>query len=115
VKIIDFKTKREKIPNSYFSRYEKQMINLRPYINKPGTINLKTVRVLKEKINQAIFGKKKSWIVIDGEEDMLALPAVLLAPLNSLVFYGHWSFGAVEVHVTEISKNETKNLVLKLL
>jgi len=49
--------------------------------------------------------------VIDGEEDLLTLPAILLAPLSSLVLYGQWDRGAVMVEVTEEMKNQVKKLL----
>jgi hypothetical protein len=45
--------------------------------------------------------------MIDGEEDLLALVAVLYAPEKSLVVYGQPNEGMVVVEVTKEKKTET--------
>ena len=40
-------------------------------------------------------------IVVDGEEDLLALPAIALAPLTSVILYGQPDEGLVIVKVDE--------------
>ena len=40
-------------------------------------------------------------ILVDGEEDLLALPAIFLAPINSLVLYGQPNQGFVLVKITD--------------
>ena len=119
MKIIDFRTRRRPLPK------RTDLIRTDPYrsvpdkgqslINNPGTINLKTAEVVKEKIKLALYKKEKSWLVIDGEEDLLALPAILFAPLNSLVLYGHWQLGIIAVEVDEKIKNKVRNIVKKFL
>ncbi|OFZ40262.1 MAG: hypothetical protein A2070_06905 [Bdellovibrionales bacterium GWC1_52_8] len=48
---------------------------------------------------------------IEGEEDLLALPAILFAPLGALVIYGHWQLGVVGVEVTEKTKDRAKSIL----
>jgi hypothetical protein len=50
-------------------------------------------------------------IYVDGEEDLLALVAVLEAPLGSLVFYGQPDEGLVAVPVTEAKKSEVRKII----
>jgi nicotinamide-nucleotide adenylyltransferase len=111
VKIIDFKTRRKEIKKDTFIKDSlyKDCLSL----NKPGTINIKTSEVIKEKIKSAIYKKEKSWIVIEGEEDLLALPAILFAPLGSLVLYGHWEHGIISVEIDEKIKNKVREIVKK--
>ncbi|MBI3955679.1 pantetheine-phosphate adenylyltransferase [Candidatus Gottesmanbacteria bacterium] len=45
-------------------------------------------------------------IIIDGEEDLLVLPAVIHAPLGAIVYYGQPNEGLVEVVVTEEKKKQ---------
>ena len=52
-----------------------------------------------------------SQIKIQGEEDLLALPAILLAPLGSVVIYGQKDLGVVVVEVTEEKKEEVKKII----
>ena len=114
VKIIDFKTRRKQ---NDLNRYHLVTAAQELYINKPGTINLKTAEKLKELIHQQLGHPKgvqpQSWLVIDGEEDLLALPAILFSPLGSLVFYGHWQLGVIGVEVTEEMKEKASQIVKK--
>lgn len=83
------------------------------YINEPGTINSQTVLALKSSIDNYLNKQKKQLIVIKGEEDLLALPAILLAPLDSLVLYGQMDLGIVAVKVTEKRKKEVMRILTK--
>ncbi len=56
---------------------------------------------------------KKEVIVIDGEEDLLVLPVLLAAPLESLVYYGQPGAGVVEVEVTIEEKKEMADVLRK--
>lgn len=47
---------------------------------------------------------KPLYVHVNGEEDLAAVPVVLLAPLGSTVYYGQPSVGLVEVQVTELLK-----------
>jgi uncharacterized protein (UPF0218 family) len=55
----------------------------------------------------------KQTIVVAGEEDLLALPAILLAPLGAIVLYGQWDRGAILVKVNEEKKKEVLGIVEK--
>jgi len=113
IKIIDFRSRRKPLKTTEPVLGSKKIFpfSSTPVFNKPGTIDLKTAKKLKELIQKAIFKKQKSWLVIDGEEDLLALPSILFAPLGSLVLYGHWQLGVIGIEVTE----ESKNMVLKII
>lgn len=54
---------------------------------------------------------KTQIISVTGEEDLLALPALLLAPLGSFVVYGQHGLGLVVTEVTESVKLIAKNLL----
>jgi len=53
-------------------------------------------------------------ILVKGEEDLSVLPAILLSPLNSAIFYGQPQKGLVYIRVTENSKQKALNLLKKL-
>lgn len=118
LKVIDFRSRRESYIGSDPFIYKKKGLTL---VNKPGTINLKTAEKLKELIH--IQSKKlhptnyalctNGWLVVDGEEDLLTLPAILFAPLNSLVLYGHWQYGIIVVEVSEEIKDKVKKIIKK--
>lgn len=50
-------------------------------------------------------------IIVDGEEDLSVLPAVLAAPVGSVVAYGQPNEGLVLVMVTEQKKREFRGLL----
>lgn len=83
-------------------------------INSPGTISKEAVFVLNSAVKNTTIsrpGVRPHTLVIDGEEDLLALPAILLVPLNSLVLYGHFELGIIAVTVTEERKAEVKKII----
>lgn len=50
-------------------------------------------------------------IIVDGEEDLLALPAIIHAPAGSMVYYGQPSKGLVEVRITESARQKADKLL----
>jgi hypothetical protein len=74
--------------------------------NKAGTIE-QNARIAVER---AIRGEA-SLVEIDGEEDLLALIAVLAAPNGSLVVYGQPDEGIVLVRVSERRKAEAGRIL----
>ncbi|TFH10008.1 MAG: DUF359 domain-containing protein [Candidatus Thorarchaeota archaeon] len=62
-------------------------------------------------IDTAIHQKISTLITVDGEEDLLGFPAVLLAPEDSVILYGQPDVGIVWIPVTP----ENKILARKLL
>lgn len=108
VKIIDFKIRRKVIDGDH----QKLFTNCprRGCVNPAGTITSQAVDAIWRSLSDCLKGKKQL-LVVDGEEDLLALPAILLSPLKSVVIYGQKDLGAVVVEVTE----EIKALVEKIL
>jgi len=106
LRVIDFKTKREKVSPIFPINKEVKFID-----NKAGTITKEAVLVMENLIKKYFFNKQKQTLTINGEEDLLTLPAILLAPLNSLVLYGQPDEGVVVIKVTEKKKKEIKKLV----
>ena len=70
--------------------------------NPPGTI---TEEALKT-IQSALKGSNTVKIVVEGEEDLLTLAAILYAPEGSFVIYGQPHKGIVIVKVTTEKKTE---------
>ena len=50
-------------------------------------------------------------ITVDGEEDLLVIPACIYSPANSVVLYGQPNEGLVAVPVTTEIRNTTKNIL----
>jgi uncharacterized protein (UPF0218 family) len=106
--IIDNKCMREKIVPRKFS-VEKIF-----YARNPaGTITVEAIIAIKDALE---FGKRTQ-IIIDGEEDLLTLIAVLYAPEKALVIYGQPKEGFVAIKVTEKKRTEARTILkdMKLL
>ncbi|MEM2102739.1 MAG: GTP-dependent dephospho-CoA kinase family protein [Candidatus Bathyarchaeia archaeon] len=75
--------------------------------NKAGTISDEAWLA----IESAIKKSSKVKVVVEGEEDLLALVAILSAPEKSLVVYGQPREGMVVVEVTAEKKDEIRAIV----
>jgi len=75
--------------------------------NPPGTITDEAWNTVREALEQ----EKRVKIVVEGEEDLLTLVAVLFAPENSVVIYGQPHEGVVMIRVTK----KTREMVSKLV
>lgn len=101
--IVDLKTKRRRIFPDLAAEGLPDGLKA---VNPPGTITKNAVAKLLDCLNQ-----KQSTLLIDGEEDLLVLPAVLLAPLLTSVFYGQPDQGIVKITVTEKAKIKALKLL----
>lgn len=99
VKIFDGKIKRKKIKTIL-----KFSLSCR---NLPGTIQREVWSVIKRAI------KNKESVFIDGEEDLLVIPCVLLAEKNTAVIYGFPGKGICLVEVSPEEKKRFKELLQK--
>ena len=79
-------------------------------INERGTIGKDACTKIKYLFDSGHKRATKQ-LYIHGEEDLLTLAAVLLAPLNSHIWYGQWDVGAIDVCVTEKKKQTVYNLL----
>ena len=75
--------------------------------NPAGTIT----RAARHAVKKAFEGSKPAMVLIDGEEDLLAIPAVIEAPLGAVVFYGQPLKGVVAVEVDEKAKARARDLL----
>ncbi len=106
VSIIDKKTKRyEKIGPSISSTGE--IIHLK---NPPAVIKKEAWQVLKKSFENTSPVK----IVVEGEEDLLTLPAIILAPIDSVILYGQPDEGIVLVKVDEQIKNRALSIIREM-
>ena len=65
-------------------------------------------------VKRAFAGEKPVMVLIDGEEDLLTIPAVIEAPLGSVVFYGQPLEGVVAVHVDAKSKANAREVLRRM-
>lgn len=107
--IVDYKTKREKIERSQeINSFGDVVLKLR---NPAGSISKEAWVVLVNAF--ATDGKVR--IDVEGEEDLLALPSIMIAPVGTTVIYGMPSQGLVVVHVDEPIKNKVLNLIRRMV
>jgi len=103
--IVDYRTRRHATSQSEIAKY---LLPIHYHlVNPPGNINKQFAPMLQE----AISHSTPQIILVDGEEDLLALPTMLLAPLNTYVIYGQYNLGMVVVRITEEIKAEAKRLL----
>ena len=75
--------------------------------NPPGTITEEAIIAVQEALGTNYPVK----IVVDGEEDLLTLVAIVYAPENSFVVYGQPLEGIVVVQVTEQKRKEIQKIL----
>nr|HVZ58584.1 DUF359 domain-containing protein [Patescibacteria group bacterium] len=105
--VIDNKTHRQPLLTDDVEKYFPQIDY---QLNNPaGTINPEFGQIF----TQALQKIQPQTILIDGEEDLLALPAMLLSPLGAVVVYGQFELGMVIVTITEEIKQHAKSLLMQ--
>ena len=63
---------------------------------------------------KAFGGTKPVRVLVDGEEDLLTMLAVAMAPVSALVFYGQPGVGVVVVKVSADSKSRNRVILAKM-
>lgn len=99
--IRDFRSRRKELPQ--------EKILAGAINNPPGTIQPAAVKAVFDAIS--IIQPKLKEIIIQGEEDLLALPAILLSPLNSMIVYGQADKGIILTPVTEEKKEQIAEIL----
>jgi uncharacterized protein (UPF0218 family) len=79
--------------------------------NPPGSISKNAFGILKTAIEENQFPAR---IIVEGEEDLLALPIFMLAPNDALVMYGQPLEGLVVVKVNESVRSKAKSLMERI-
>ena len=75
--------------------------------NEPGTISKAAVDVLEDASRMTSPVR----IIVDGEEDLLALPLFLILPDNAVVLYGQPHEGLVVVKINSHIRKKAKDLM----
>ncbi len=76
-------------------------------VNDPGTISEEAWNTVRE----AFAYTCRSTLHVDGEEDLLALPAIVFASPDSLIVYGDWQNGAVILEPDAAMKEFARDIV----
>jgi uncharacterized protein (UPF0218 family) len=75
--------------------------------NPAGTITEGAIAGMRE----AFHGTKPVRVLVDGEEDLMTMLAVAMAPVSSVVFYGQPGVGVVAVKVNAVSKSRNRAIL----
>lgn len=104
ISIIDFKTRRHELDSAPIAKTFDA-------INHQGTIDPQAVTAFIAAKKNYLDTKQPQTLIVNGEEDLLALPAILLAPLGTIVLYGQVDQGVVVNEVTEELKAKVVDLI----
>lgn len=108
--IIDQRTQRQTYP--FLNRNLLDRRRVFQAENPAGTISPSLTASLRMIFSQWPIN---SVLKIEGEEDLSVLPCLLLAPLNTLIFYGQPFEGLVKIKVTEKAKEKAVKLLKKFV
>jgi uncharacterized protein (UPF0218 family) len=102
--IVDSRTMRQRAED-----FQPKASNIIRTTNPAGTIEMAAWAAVSEALK-----KPHSLVMVEGEEDLLTLAVVVLAPLNSLVVYGQPDEGMVAVRVDRTKKTEIEAVVAQM-
>ena len=78
--------------------------------NPAGTLTQGAI----EGMRKAFDGKTPVRVLVDGEEDLMAMLAVGMAPRGAVVFYGQPKVGVVAVKVDAASRKRNRSILAKM-
>ena len=109
--VVDNKTKRMPIPDHVVQSLDHDSYKTVQVKNPPATLTKDLVDLIKSSLD----GEDKVKIIVDGEEDLATLPAILYAPVGSAVVYGQPNEGSVIVNVTPEKKLHIEEFMKKMI
>jgi GTP-dependent dephospho-CoA kinase len=101
VAVIDGKERRSKRDYPNYKARELRCINPSGVISKDAAATLQ----------DALKLQPPTRVLVDGEEDLLALPIFTMAPIGSVVLYGQPLEGLVIVEITSAKQKQAKDLM----
>lgn len=106
--VVDFKIERADAPQIVL-----KILRNAPYReihvkNAAGTLNPDLWEVLER-------ASDRVRIIVEGEEDLVTIPAVLTSPIGSIVLYGQPGEGTVIIEVTEEKKREFERILERFI
>lgn len=78
--------------------------------NPAGTITEGAI----EGIREALLGQKPARVAVSGEEDLLVIPVLALAPESAVIFYGQPGEGVVVVKADAKSKSRNRAILAEI-
>lgn len=75
--------------------------------NPAGGLTEETLDAVKS----AMAGKKPARLLVDGEEDLVAVPVIAFAPVSAVVLYGQPGVGIVAVRADARAKSRSRKIL----
>jgi GTP-dependent dephospho-CoA kinase len=65
-------------------------------------------------VRNALVGKKPVRVLVEGEEDLMAMLAIAMAPVFAIVFYGQPGVGVVAVRADAVAKARNRAVLAEM-
>lgn len=115
--LVDGRTKRETAPDPVRERLDAQP-NQVSVTNPAGVLTAELLSAIGDALADVGSGDENpdasstgTTLVVEGEEDLATVPAVLAAPLGATVVYGQPDEGMVAIDVTEPHREQFRELL----
>jgi uncharacterized protein (UPF0218 family) len=105
VQVVDGveRRKRREPPNVPYSR-------LVEVENPAGTLTREAI----DGMRKAFRGSKPVRVLVEGEEDLMTMLAVAMAPVSTVVFYGQPGEGVVAIRADGVAKTRNREILAKM-
>jgi len=113
VALVDGKTKRETVEDDVWAAIEGFHTRIE-VPNPPATLSASLLAELRAALDRADAGTGTTVLVVEGEEDLAALPAVLAAPDGASVVYGQPDEGMVLATTTPERRTVVRDLLERM-
>jgi GTP-dependent dephospho-CoA kinase len=110
ISFVDNRTKRSPVSEKIKQVTKQEHFRTITVESPPGII---TEELLQE-IQMAMESNEPIQLIVNGEEDLAALPAIAMSPISSVIIYGLPDKGAVVVRVTKSKKKEIQSLLNRM-
>jgi len=109
VSVVDGLTERAAVPDEVREGLEGAGELRIDVVNEPAELSRELLLSLRE----AVDAEEDTLLVVEGEEDLATLPAVLATPLGGSVIYGQPGEGMVLIRVTEAARAEMRDRLVR--
>ena len=112
--IIDGITMRATVPDEIYNAINTEPRTVYEVDNPPGSISQQLQNAVRGSMKN-IGRPLRTRIVVNGEEDLAVIPAVIEAPLGTAIVYGQPNEGMVIIVTTREKKENAKRLLREIL
>jgi len=109
--VVDNKTKRMPVSDHIIKMLDHESYKTVRVKNPAATVSKDLIDLIQDSLNSDEHVK----IVVEGEEDLATLPAILYAPMGSVVVYGQPNEGSVLVDVTPERKQHIEEFMKRMI